>query len=148
MGEISELTGRKYRPFIYYGDKQAENIIIAMGSVTETIKETIDHLNSAGGKYGLVSVHLYRPFSTEYLFKAIPRRLKNRSADRTKSPLARRTLYLDIKAAYQGKENAPLIVGGRYGLSSKDTTPAQIIAVYEFRLKSPKSDFTIELWTM
>jgi pyruvate-ferredoxin/flavodoxin oxidoreductase len=146
MGEISELTGRKYRPFIYYGDKQAENIIIAMGSVTETIKETIDHLNSAGGKYGLVSVHLYRPFSTEYLFKAIPKTVKKIAVlDRTKEPGSLgEPLYLDIKAAYQGKENAPLIVGGRYGLSSKDTTPAQIIAVYEnLELKSPKSDFTI-----
>jgi len=146
MGEISELTGRKYRPFTYYGAKDAENIIIAMGSVTETIKETIDYLASKGRKYGLVSVHLYRPFSTEYLFKAIPKTVKKIAVlDRTKEPGALgEPLFLDVKAAYQGKENAPLIIGGRYGLSSKDTTPAQIVAVYDnLDRKAPKADFTI-----
>ena len=146
MGEISELTGRKYRPFTYYGDSKAENIIIAMGSVTETIKETIDFLNKEGRKYGLVSVHLYRPFSTEYLFRAIPKTVKKIAVlDRTKEPGSLgEPLYLDVKAAYQGKDNAPLIVGGRYGLSSKDTTPAQIIAVYDnLDRKAPKNDFTI-----
>ena len=146
MGEISELTGRKYRPFTYYGAKDAENIIIAMGSVTETIKETIDYLNTKDRKYGLVSVHLYRPFSTEYLFKAIPKTVKKIAVlDRTKEPGSLgEPLYLDIKAAYQGKDNAPLIIGGRYGLSSKDTTPAQIIAVYDnLERKAPKADFTI-----
>ncbi|MBR4789074.1 MAG: pyruvate:ferredoxin (flavodoxin) oxidoreductase [Bacteroidales bacterium] len=146
MGEISELTGRKYRPFTYYGAKDAENIIIAMGSVTETIKETIDYLNTKDRKYGLVSVHLYRPFSTEYLFKAIPKTVKKIAVlDRTKEPGSLgEPLYLDVKAAYQGKDNAPLIIGGRYGLSSKDTTPAQIIAVYDnLERKAPKADFTI-----
>ncbi len=146
MGEISELTGRKYRPFTYYGAKDAENIIIAMGSVTETIKETIDYLNTKDRKYGLVSVHLYRPFSTEYLFKAIPKTVRKIAVlDRTKEPGSLgEPLYLDVKAAYQGKDNAPLIIGGRYGLSSKDTTPAQIIAVYDnLERKSPKTDFTI-----
>ncbi|MBQ1618626.1 MAG: pyruvate:ferredoxin (flavodoxin) oxidoreductase [Bacteroidales bacterium] len=146
MGEISELTGRKYRPFTYYGDSKAENIIIAMGSVTETIKETIDFLNKEGRKYGLVSVHLYRPFSTEYLFRAIPKTVKKIAVlDRTKEPGSLgEPLYLDVKASYQGKDNAPLIVGGRYGLSSKDTTPAQIIAVYDnLDRKAPKNDFTI-----
>ena len=146
MGEISELTGRKYRPFTYYGAKDAENIIIAMGSVTETIKETIDYLNTKDRKYGLVSVHLYRPFSTEYLFKAIPKTVKKIAVlDRTKEPGSLgEPLYLDVKAAYQGKDNAPLIIGGRYGLSSKDTTPAQIIAVYDnLERKAPKTDFTI-----
>ena len=146
MGEISELTGRKYRPFTYYGDKQAENIIIAMGSVTETIKETIDYLNTKGRRYGLVSVHLYRPFSTSYLFRAIPKTVKKIAVlDRTKEPGSLgEPLYLDVKAAFQGKENAPLIIGGRYGLSSKDTTPAQIIAVYDnLERKAPKTDFTI-----
>ena len=146
MGEISELTGRKYRPFTYYGAKDAENIIIAMGSVTETIKETIDFLAAKGRKYGLVSVHLYRPFSTEYLFKAIPKTVKKIAVlDRTKEPGAPgEPLFLDIRSAYQGKENAPLIIGGRYGLSSKDTTPAQIIAVYDnLDRKAPKADFTI-----
>ena len=146
MGEISELTGRKYRPFSYYGAKDAENIIIAMGSVTETIKETIDFLAAKGRKYGLVSVHLYRPFSAEYLFKAIPKSVKKIAVlDRTKEPGAPgEPLFLDIRSAYQGKENAPLIIGGRYGLSSKDTTPAQIIAVYDnLDRKAPKADFTI-----
>ena len=146
MGEISELTGRKYRPFTYYGAKDAENIIIAMGSVTETIKETIDYLNTKDRKYGLVSVHLYRPFSTEYLFKAIPKTVRKIAVlDRTKEPGSLgEPLYLDVKAAYQGKDNAPLIIGGRYGLSSKDTTPAQIIAVYDnLERKAPKTDFTI-----
>ena len=146
MGEIGEATGRIYRPFDYYGDAKAENIIIAMGSVTETIRETIDYLNAQGRKYGLVSVHLYRPFSTKYLLKAIPASVKKIAVlDRTKEPGSLgEPLYLDIKAAYQGVADAPLIVGGRYGLSSKDTTPAQIIAVYDnLELKAPKNDFTI-----
>ena len=146
MGEIGEATGRIYRPFDYYGDANAENIIIAMGSVTETIRETIDYLNAQGRKYGLVSVHLYRPFSTKYLLKAIPASVKKIAVlDRTKEPGSLgEPLYLDIKAAYQGVADAPLIVGGRYGLSSKDTTPAQIIAVYDnLELKAPKNDFTI-----
>ena len=146
MGEIGEATGRIYRPFDYYGDPKAEKIIIAMGSVTETIRETIDFLNGQGRHYGLVSVHLYRPFSTKYLFKAIPATTRKIAVlDRTKEPGSLgEPLYLDIKAAYQGTNDAPVIVGGRYGLSSKDTTPAQIIAVYDnLELKSPKNDFTI-----
>ena len=146
MGEIGEATGRIYRPFDYYGAPDAENIIIAMGSVTETIRETIDYLAAKGRKYGLVSVHLYRPFSTKYLMKAIPASAKKIAVlDRTKEPGSLgEPLYLDIKAAYQGVADAPVIVGGRYGLSSKDTTPAQIIAVYDnLELKSPKNDFTI-----
>ena len=146
MGEISELTGRKYRPFTYYGAKDAELVIVAMGSVTETIKETIDYLATKGRKYGLVSVHLYRPFSLDYFFKAMPRTVKKIAVlDRTKEPGAPgEPLYLDIRNAYVGKENAPFIIGGRYGLSSKDTTPAQIIAVYDnLERKAPKADFTI-----
>jgi pyruvate-ferredoxin/flavodoxin oxidoreductase len=146
MGEIGEATGRIYRPFDYYGAPDAENVIIAMGSVTETIRETIDYLAAKGRKYGLVSVHLYRPFSTKYLMKAIPASVKKIAVlDRTKEPGSLgEPLYLDIKAAYQGVADAPVIVGGRYGLSSKDTTPAQIIAVYDnLELKSPKNDFTI-----
>ena len=146
MGEIGEVSGRSYRPFDYYGDPKAENIIVAMGSVTETIKETIDYLNGQGRKYGLVSVHLYRPFSVKYLLKAIPKSTRRIAVlDRTKEPGSLgEPLYLDIKAAFQGVADAPLIVGGRYGLSSKDTTPAQIIAVYDnLELKTPKNDFTI-----
>jgi len=146
MGEISELTGRDYRPFDYYGDPQAENVIIAMGSVTETIKETIDYLASQGKKYGVLIVRLYRPFSAKYFFKALPQSVKKICVlDRTKEPGALgEPLYLDIKALFQGMENAPLIVGGRYGLSSKDTSPAQIVAVFDnLAANEPKNGFTV-----
>ena len=146
MGEMSELTGREYRPFTYYGDKNAENIIVAMGSVTETIKETIDYLAKKGRSYGLISVHLYRPFSEKYLLKVLPASVKRIAVlDRTKEPGALgEPLYLDVKAMFQDKKNSPLIVGGRYGLSSKDTTPAQIVAVFDnLEMKEPKNGFTI-----
>ena len=146
MGEISELTGREYRPFDYYGDPEAENVIVAMGSVTETIKETIDYLASQGKKVGVMIVRLYRPFSAKYFMKALPKSVKRIAVlDRTKEPGALgEPLFLDIKALFQGEENAPLVVGGRYGLSSKDTTPAQIVSVYEnLELAEPKDGFTI-----
>ena len=146
MGEISELTGRSYRPYDYYGDPEAENVIVAMGSSTETIKETIDYLEKQGKKVGVMIVRLYRPFSAKYFFKALPASVKRIAVlDRTKEPgSVAEPLYCDIKALFQGKENAPLIVGGRYGLSSKDTTPAQIVAVYEnLELPEPKDGFTI-----
>ena len=146
MGEIGEISGRSYRPFDYYGSPDAENIIIAMGSVTETIHETIDYLRERGRKYGVVSVHLYRPFSAKYLLKVLPKSVKKIAVlDRTKEPGSLgEPLYLDIKTVFQGQANSPLIIGGRYGLSSKDTTPAQIIAVYDnLEQKEPKNDFTI-----
>ena len=146
MGEISELTGRSYRPFEYYGDPQAENIIVAMGSVTDTIKETIDHLSARGRKYGLITVHLYRPFAEKYFLKVLPKSVKRIAVlDRTKEPGSLgEPLFLDVKALFQGMQNGPLVIGGRYGLSSKDTTPAQIVAVFDnLELKSPKSGFTI-----
>ena len=146
MGEISELTGREYRPFDYYGDPEAENIIIAMGSVTETIKETIDYLAAQGKKVGVMIVRLYRPFSAKYFMKALPKSVKRIAVlDRTKEPGALgEPLFLDIKALFQGVEDAPLVVGGRYGLSSKDTTPAQIVSVYEnLDMAEPKDGFTI-----
>ena len=146
MGEISELTGREYRPFDYYGDPEAENIIIAMGSVTETIKETIDYLAAQGKKVGVLIVRLYRPFSAKYFMKALPKSVKRIAVlDRTKEPGSLgEPLFLDIKALFQGVEDAPLVVGGRYGLSSKDTTPAQIVSVYEnLELAEPKDGFTI-----
>ena len=146
MGEISELTGREYRPFDYYGDPEAENIIIAMGSVTETIKETIDYLAAKGKKVGVMIVRLYRPFSAKYFMKALPKSVKRIAVlDRTKEPGALgEPLFLDIKALFQGAEDAPLVVGGRYGLSSKDTTPAQIVSVYEnLDMAEPKDGFTI-----
>ena len=146
MGEISELTGRNYRPFDYYGDPEAENIIIAMGSVTETIKETIDYLSGQGKKVGVLIVRLYRPFSAKYFMKVLPKNVKRIAViDRTKEPGSLgEPLFLDIKALFQGKENAPLVIGGRYGLSSKDTTPAQIASIYEnLELPEPKDGFTI-----
>ena len=145
MGEITELTGRSYRPFEYYGDPTAENIIVAMGSVTETIKETIDYLAGRGRKYGLITCHLYRPFSEKYFFSVLPKSVRKIAVlDRTKEPGAvGEPLFTDVKALFQGKDNV-LIIGGRYGLSSKDTTPAQIVAVYDnLDMKEPKADFTI-----
>ena len=146
MGEISEATGRTYRPFEYYGDEHAENVIVAMGSVTETIKETIDYLAKHGRKYGLVTVHLYRPFSEKYFLKVLPKNVQKIAVlDRTKEPGALgEPLYQDIKTVFQGVDRAPQIVGGRYGLSSKDTSPAQIVAVFDnLELKEPKNGFTI-----
>ena len=146
MGEISEATGRDYRPFDYYGDAEAENVIVAMGSVTETIKETIDYLAAQGKKVGLMTVRLYRPFSAKYFMKALPKNVKRIAVlDRTKEPGALgEPLFLDIKTLFQGVENAPLVIGGRYGLSSKDTTPAQIVSVYEnLAMAEPKDGFTI-----
>ncbi|MBR1475930.1 MAG: pyruvate:ferredoxin (flavodoxin) oxidoreductase [Muribaculaceae bacterium] len=146
MNKISEITGRKYGLFDYYGAKDAERVIIAMGSVTEAIRETIDYLTDKGEKVGLVAVHLYRPFSAKHFLAAVPSTAKRIAVlDRTKEPGANgEPLYLDVKDCFYGVENAPLIVGGRYGLGSKDTTPAQILSVYEnLALPMPKNQFTI-----
>ena len=146
MNGITKITGREYHPFTYYGAPDAENIIAAMGSVTETIRETIDYLNAQGQKLGLISVHLYRPFSTKYLFNVLPSTVKRIAVlDRTKEPGANgEPLYLDIRDAFYNRGNAPLIVGGRYGLGSKDVTPSQIIAVYKnLGMREPKNNFTI-----
>ena len=146
MNEISKITGRKYGLFDYYGAEDAERVIIAMGSVTEAAREAIDYLTSKGEKVGLVSVHLYRPFSAKHFLAAVPKTAKRIAVlDRTKEPGANgEPLYLDVKDCFYGVENAPLIVGGRYGLGSKDTTPAQILAVYEnLAMAMPKNQFTI-----
>ncbi len=146
MNKISEITGRKYGLFDYYGAKDADRVIIAMGSVTEAIRETIDYLTEKGEKVGLVAVHLYRPFSAKHFLAAVPSTAKRIAVlDRTKEPGANgEPLYLDVKDCFYGTENAPIIVGGRYGLGSKDTTPAQILAVYEnLALPMPKNQFTI-----
>ena len=146
MGEISELTGRSYRPFEYYGDPAAENIIVAMGSVTETIKETIDYLAGRGRKYGLITCHLYRPFSEKYFFAVLPKSVRRIAVlDRTKEPGALgEPLFQDVKTLFQGKDQNVQVYGGRYGLSSKDTTPAQIVAVFDnLEMKEPKGGFTI-----
>ncbi|MDD7343016.1 MAG: pyruvate:ferredoxin (flavodoxin) oxidoreductase [Bacteroidales bacterium] len=146
INKINKITGREYGLFNYYGAKDAERVIIAMGSVTEAIRETIDHLTAQGEKVGLVAVHLYRPFSAKHFLAAVPSTAKRIAVlDRTKEPGATgEPLYLDVKDCFYGTENAPLIVGGRYGLGSKDTTPAQILSVYEnLALPMPKDHFTI-----
>ncbi len=146
MAEISKITGREYHLFNYYGDPEADRVIIAMGSVTQAAEEAIDYLRAKGEKVGLVAVHLYRPFSVKHLLATVPATAKRIAVlDRTKEPGANgEPLYLDVKEAFYGKENAPVIVGGRYGLASKDTTPAQIVAVYEnLGLPEPKNHFTI-----
>lgn len=146
MQEITKMTGREYHPFTYYGAPDAENVIVAMGSVTTTIRETVDYLVDKGEKTGLLVVHLYRPFSEKYFMKAMPKSVKRIAVlDRTKEPGANgEPLYLDIRDLYYNKENAPVIVGGRYGLSSKDTTPAMILSVFEnLKLQEPKNHFTV-----
>ena len=148
MAQISKITGREYKPFVYYGDPDAENIIIAMGSVTETIKETVDYLRAKGEKVGVITVHLYRPFSAKYLLNVVPQSIKRICVlDRTKEPGANGDpLYLDVKDVFYGKANAPMIIGGRYGLSSKDTTPAQILAVFDNLKANYGSQYSFELY--
>ena len=143
MAEISKLTGRQYAPFTYYGAKDATDVIVAMGSVTETIKTVVDHLMAQGKKVGVITVHLYRPFSVKYLMDVMPKSVKNICVlDRTKEPGANGDpLYLDIVEAMKGQNVT--IIGGRYGLSSKDTTPAQIISVYNNLEGEKKNQFTI-----
>ena len=146
MGNISEITGRSYHLFDYYGAKDAERVIVAMGSVTEAIRETVDYLMANGEKVGLIAVHLYRPFSAKHFLAALPQTAKRIAVlDRTKEPGANgEPLYLDVKDVLYGRENAPIVVGGRYGLGSKDTTPAQILSVFEnLALPTPKNLFTI-----
>ena len=146
MNEITKITGRKYGLFDYYGAEDAERVIIAMGSVTETIREAIDYLTEKGEKVGLVAVHLYRPFSAKHFLAALPKSAKRIAVlDRTKEPGATgEPLYLDVKDVLYGAENAPIVVGGRYGLGSNDTTPAQILSVFDnLALPQPKNLFTI-----
>ena len=146
MKEISKVTGRDYAPFVFYGHKEAENIIVAMGSVTECIKESVDYLIAKGEKVGLIIPHLYRPFSVKYLMDVMPKSVKKIAVlDRTKEAgSAGEPLFLDIKSAFYGATNAPIIVGGRYGLASKDVNPSHILAVFKnLDEKTPKDDFTI-----
>ena len=146
MKKISALTGREYKPFDYVGARDAENIIVAMGSVIETIEETVDYLNKLGEKVGLIKVRLYRPFSEKHFIDVLPKTVKKIAVlDRTKEPGSPgEPLYLDIKNLFYTKENRPTIVGGIYGLGSKDTTPSQIKAVYDnLKEGKPKNRFTI-----
>ncbi len=146
MQQINKIVGREYHPFTYYGAPDATNVVVAMGSITETIRETIDYLIAKGEKVGLVTVHLYRPFSAKYFFKVLPKSVKRICVlDRTKEIGANGDpLYLDVVELYNNKTEKPFIVGGRYGLSSKDTTPAHMAAVFEnLKLNEPKNQFTV-----
>jgi pyruvate-ferredoxin/flavodoxin oxidoreductase len=146
MNKINKLTGRSYSLFNYYGAPDAERIIIAMGSVCGPIEETVDYLNNKGEKVGLVQVHLYRPFSVTHFLKAVPETVKAIAVlDRTKEPGAvAEPLYEDVCASYINNDKRPKLYAGRYGLSSKDTTPAQIVSVFEnLKKETPKNNFTI-----
>ena len=150
MKQMTKITGREYAPFVYYGAKDATDIIIAMGSINDVIKTVIDKENKAGKKLGLVTVHLYRPFSVKYLMEALPKSLMEHVKricvlDRTKEPGANGDpLYLDVVEAFKDCPYKPLIIGGRYGLSSKDTTPAQVLAVYKnLAAEKPMNQFTV-----
>ena len=140
MKKISKVTGREYAPFVYYGCEDATDVIVAMGSVCQATREVVDYLNKKGKKVGLVEVHLYRPFSSKYWFKVLPKTVERIAVlDRTiEQGAAGEPLFLDVVSLYNGKANAPKIIGGRYGLSSKDTTPDMINAVFE-NLKKAKS---------
>jgi pyruvate-ferredoxin/flavodoxin oxidoreductase len=146
MKQMTRITGRQYAPFVYYGAKDATDIIIAMGSINDVIKTVIDKENKAGKKLGLVTVHLYRPFSVKYLMDVMPKSVKRICVlDRTKEPGANGDpLYLDVVEAFKDAAKKPLIIGGRYGLSSKDTTPAQVLAVYKnLAADKPMNQFTV-----
>ena len=147
--KVNEKLGTNYQLFNYYGAEDAERVIIAMGSVCDTIKETVDFLNARGEKVGMICVHLYRPFSTEHLINAIPETVKSISViDRTKEPGSLgEPLYLDVVAALKGtKFDAVPVFGGRYGLGSKDTLPAHVIAVYaNMNADQPKKEFVLSI---
>ncbi len=148
LAEISKITGREYRPFNYYGAADADRVIVAMGSVCEAIDEVVDYLNAKGEKVGVLKVHLYRPFSAKYFFDVLPKTVKKIAVlDRTKEPGALgEPLYQDVRTLFFGKENAPLVVGGRYGLGSKDTIPSHIKTVFDnLKAESPKDQFTISI---
>lgn len=148
MEEIGKITGREYNLFDYYGAEDAERVVVAMGSVTEALEETIDYLNARGEKTGLVKVRLYRPFVTEKFLDAIPKTAKKIAVlDRTKEPGAPgEPLYLDVRSAFQDQEDTPMIIGGRYGLGSKDTTPTHLGSVFaELNEENPKNPFTISI---
>ncbi|MBM3713724.1 MAG: pyruvate:ferredoxin (flavodoxin) oxidoreductase, partial [Actinobacteria bacterium] len=146
MKKISDLTGRQYNLFDYCGAPDAENIIVAMGSVVETVEETIDYLLEKGEKVGMVKVRLYRPFAPEHFLRVMPDTVKRIAVlDRTKEPGSLgEPLYEDVKTMFYNTDKKPLIIGGIYGLSSKDTTPSQIKAVFDnLKTENPKKKFTI-----
>ena len=146
MAKMSEITGRKHSLFDYYGAQDAKHVVVAMGSVTEALEETIDYLNAKGEKLGMIKVHLFRPFSAEHFLKAMPKTVERVCVlDRTKEPGApAEPLYLDVVKVLSQSELSPLVVGGRYGLGSKDTTPTELNAVFEnLNTENPRNGFTI-----
>ena len=146
MARMSEITGRKHSLFDYYGAEDATHVVVAMGSVTEALEETIDYLNAKGQKLGMIKVHLFRPFSAEHFLAAMPKTVERVCVlDRTKEPGAPgEPLYLDVVNVLAKSELSPLVVGGRYGLGSKDTTPTDLNAVFEnLNTENPKNGFTI-----
>ena len=146
MADLAKITGREHHVFDYYGAEDAERIIIAIGSVNQTVKESVDYLNSKGEKVGMVAVHLFRPFSVKHFLNAIPASVKKIAVlDRTKEPGALGDpLYLDVRASYYDSDRNPVIVGGRYGLGGKDVTPDHILGVFEeLKKDAPKNGFTI-----
>ncbi|AOY76396.1 pyruvate:ferredoxin (flavodoxin) oxidoreductase [Clostridium formicaceticum] len=146
MQEITKITGREYHPFNYYGAEDADRIIVAMGSGCDTIEETVDYLIAKGEKVGVIKVRLYRPFSPKYFFNVFPKTVKKIAVlDRTKEPGAfGEPLYEDVRSIFYDREESPIIVGGRYGLGSKDTRPSQIVAVFDnLKQTNPKDHFTI-----
>ncbi|MDO5096550.1 MAG: pyruvate:ferredoxin (flavodoxin) oxidoreductase [Peptostreptococcaceae bacterium] len=148
MNEITKLTGREYKLFNYYGAPDAEYVVVAMGSVTEALEETIDYLNEKGHKTGVVKVHLYRPFAEKYFMDVLPKTVKAISVlDRVKEPgSVGEPLYLDVRSLFYDKKDAPIVVGGRYGLGSKDTTPSDLLAVFKnIMSENPKNNFTISI---
>lgn len=148
MNKISDVTGRSYKLFNYYGVADAEYVVVAMGSVTESLEEVVDYLNEKGNKVGVLKVHLYRPFSEKHFIDALPKSVKAIAVlDRVKEPGAiGEPLYLDVRNLFYGTENAPVIVGGRYGLGSKDTTPTDLLAVFKNVMSAnPKNNFTISI---
>ena len=146
MGQMAQITGREHHIFDYYGAKDAERVVVAIGSINQTLQECVDYLNKKGEKVGAVAVHLFRPFSVEHFLKAIPVTAKKiATLDRTKEPGALgEPLYQDVRTAFYASDRHPLIVGGRYGLGGKDVSPTQVLGVFEeLKKDAPKNGFTI-----
>ena len=150
MNEINRLTGRDYKLFNYYGATDATDVVVAMGSGTETLKEAVDYLNANGKKVGVISVHLFRPFSAKHLLAALPETARRIAVlDRTKeSGSVGEPLYLDVKAVLTSSGRSfDCIVGGRYGLSSKNTTPGMMVSVFEnLESEAPLNSFTVGIY--
>ncbi len=147
MEEVSKTTGREYKPFKYYGHPEATDIVIAMGSVTQALEETVDYLNARGAKVGVIKVHLFRPFVKEYLLDVVPKTVKKIAVlDRTKEPGALgEPLYQEIRSIFYGIDDQPAIIGGRYGLGSKDVNPSHLKTVFDNLDGEMKNDFTISI---